>query len=208
MDGGGSGRWSGIRSLASWVSVIAAAGLFLLSAGCQEKPDPDAPFSMTMNGEPYAPKFNPPLGYLQELEAGFSTAHRVRIHFPIIAPGPGANPGLEIEFDPAVIPIGEEVEIVYGEAEGGISVTYFPLFGHRHNEGILLLYTPDDDCPLNIRFDEMEPRLGGRVSGSLIFTRLYGHYENMDGEWIDTEERKVLEVRNFPFDVQLTRSAY
>ena len=208
MTGCGSGTQSGIKTFASRTSMIGAAALFLFSAGCQEKPASNASFSMNMNGEPYAPKFNPPLGYLQELEAGFSTAHRVRIHFPIIAPGAGANPGLEIEFDPAVIPIGEEVEIVYGEADGGIGVTYFPLFGHRHNEGILLLFTPDDDCPLNIRFDELEPRLGGHVSGSLIFTRLYGHYENMDGEWIDTEERKILEVRNFPFDVQLTGSAY
>lgn len=189
-------------------AVLAIAAIALAPNGCQRGLDPKGPFQMTMNGAPYTPKIQPAVGNLQVLESGFSIAQRVRIFFPLLAPGAGAIPGLEIEFDPEVIPVGEEVEILFAEADGGISITYFPLFGHRHNEGILLLYTPDAESPLNIRFDELEPRIGGRVSGSLIFTRLHGRYETMDGESIETEEPKTLEIRNFPFDVQLTESPY
>src|SRR5689334_8163977 len=72
----------------------------LALAGCAAKPDPSRPFEMAMNGTRYESHLREPIGYFQEVEAGFSTECRCSVLFPLRIPGAVPHPGLEIAFDP------------------------------------------------------------------------------------------------------------
>ena len=52
-----------------------------------------------------------------------------------------------------------------------------------------------------IRFDELEARAGGKVSGELVSAVLFGYYENMDMEQVpDITGEKKLELFHWSFE--------
>jgi hypothetical protein len=182
----------------------------LLFVGCADKPDPSRPFEMAMNGSRYEPRLHPAIGYVQEIEAGFSTECRCRVLFPLPIPGAIPRPGLEVGFDPSRIAIGEEIAFGAGDNESGVTLEYTPLRGHKMSQGILLSYSSHHaGARGRIRFDVVEPEIGGRVRGAVLHATLYGSYENAHtAEVTETKTPRKLELWNFPFDVQFERSLF
>jgi hypothetical protein len=189
--------------------LTAALGCLLLG-GCAEKVDPSRPFEMAMNGARYEPRLLQPIGYVQEIEAGFSTECRCSVLFPSRVPSAIPRPGLEIAFDPRKIAPGEEVAFGSGDEESGVTVDYSPIGGHKLNQGIMLGFSSGHSGGRGrIRFDDLEPEIGGHVRGTLLHATLYGSYENAEsGETTEPKTPRKLELWNFPFDVKLAASPF
>lgn len=165
---------------------------------------------MAMNGSRYESRLRQPIGYLQEIEAGFSAECRCSVLFPVRIPGAVPRPGLEIAFDPRKITPGEEVAFGSGDDESGVSVDYCPLNGHKMSQGIMLGYSSGHAGGRGrIRFDALEPEIGGRIRGTLLHATLYGSYESAESARVtEPKTPRKLELWNFPFDVQLAQSPF
>jgi hypothetical protein len=60
-----------------------------------------------------------------------------------------------------------------------------------------------------IRFDQLEPALGGRAKGKLLEATLYGFFEDANSAQVtSTGEPRKLKLRNFPFDVTLDQPRF
>ena len=183
----------------------------LLFSGCSSGPDPDKQFGMYLNGKQRKVKLGEPVGYIQELDAGYSYSYRYSIVFPrkFYVRDPMPRPGIIIEFDPADIESGQEIPFGTG-GEHIIRVEYHPVGGHKMNQAILLTYSSRHSAGGGkIRFDVLEPQLGGRVKGTIIQSTLYGYYEDMETmEITEPPKSRKLELYNWSFDVTLERSIF
>lgn len=182
------------------LAVLAGA---LLPGACGKKADPDAPFQMSLNGNPFLPGVGPPLATMTDIEAGFSNTNRCTIIFPLKALKNRPQPGLEIVFNPAVIPIGEEVSIGVDGDDLGIQLAYYPFFGGMSNDGKLLAYTVGDEGSALIRFDDLDVQ-ARHVQGVLLEAVLFGNYEDQDGATFAPKKPMEMHVSNFPFDLEFT----
>jgi hypothetical protein len=195
------------RMQIGWIRPLAGlmAALSLTGAGCSAKPDPNREFAMTLNGAEYHSRLGQPLAYLQEHEAGFSTSLSCTVVFPLQRQGARNRPGLEIMVMPEKVVLGEAMDLTTDAGGYGIHVSYHPASGHQWNKAVMLAYSarrPGGGG--TIRFDELDPRPGGRVKGKLIRATLSGYYEDAHSAQItEFREPQKLEVRNFPFDVTL-----
>jgi hypothetical protein len=196
-----------MRILARWTLPVIGA---LLLAGCSPKLDTTREFAMALNGAPYSSRMKPPIGCAQEIEAGFSTQYRYTILFPCRLPSPIPRPGLEIAFEPDKVVLGEEMAFGAGDVESGIGVEYCPVMGHKSNQGILLTFSSHrSDGGGTIRFDALEPEIGGRVKGTILHATLYGYYEDAHtAEITEPKAPRKLELWNFPFEVTLRQAPY
>jgi len=185
--------------------------VLLLTAGCSTKPDPSKEFGMYFNGEENTSALDNPIGLIQEHEAGFSYSYSYSIIFPLkkAFSGPVPRPGVYIEFTPERINLGEETPFEAG-SESAAFVEYHPVTGHKVQEATLLVYsTRHGDGGGKIRLDVFEPRLGGRIKGTIIQATLNGYYEDMEKmEITELEQPRKLELFNWSFDVILQRGPF
>jgi hypothetical protein len=163
--------------------------------------------TMQLNGEEYPTRLKEPLGYLQEREAGFSTEYRCIVLFPLRGPFAVPKPGLEITLDPRKI--GPDEVIDFTADDDAVQIDYCPFFQYRVQKGEILVYSSQRGRGEGtIRFDSVDPTLGGRVKGKLVRATLYGYYDSQDGPRRDDTTPRKLELQDFPFDVQLAPSPY
>ncbi len=183
---------------------------FLVS-GCSSGPDPDKEFGMYLNGKQLRVKRGEPVGYIQELEAGYSYSYRYSVVFPrkFYARDPVPRPGIIIQFDPAEIESGQKIPFGTG-GTNAVWVEYYPVGGHKMNQAILLAYSSRHSAGGGkICFDVLEPQLGGRVKGTIIQSTLYGYYKDMETmEITEPPKSRKLELFNWSFDVTLERSIF
>jgi hypothetical protein len=185
------------------VLTLAALAAGLLFGACGKKVDPNAPFQMSLNGNPYLPGVGPPVATVTDLEAGFSYTNRCTITFPLNALKNRPQPGLEIIFNPAVIPVGEEVSLGVDGDDLGIQLAYYPFFGGMSNDGKMLVYAIGDEGSARVRFDDLDLDTR-RVQGVLLEAVLFGHYEDADGETFEPKKPLEMHLANFPFEAELS----
>ena len=166
---------------------------------------------MYLNGRERKTGLGDPVGLIQEIEAGYSYSNHYSIVFPLkIAALRGMpRPGILIEFDPAALEPGHEINFGDG-ADDNVRMEYHPASGHRVNQGVMLAYSSaHSDGGGTIRFDILETEAGGRVKGTVIQAALYGYYENMETmEATEPSKPMKLELYNWSFDVTLKRSIF
>jgi hypothetical protein len=193
------------RAILAWRLLPIA---LLVATACQSRPDPTQPFAAALNGEKYNTRFGPAEGRAVSFESGFNELYAFGLFFPVEGLLATDSQGLSIQFDPLLVTPGSE--IAFGPATtSGVSVTFFPASGHRVAEGALLTFAASGaDAGGTIRFDTLEPAIGGRVQGELLQATLYGFYENMDGGAQEPEEPLKLELWRFPFDTTFAESIF
>ena len=183
----------------------------LLVSGCSSGPDPSKEFGIYLNGKLLKPTIGEPIGYVQELESGYTYNYRYSIVFPrkFYTRDPVPRPGIIIEFDPADIESGQEIPFGTG-GTNAVRVEYHPVGGHKLNEAVMLAYSSRHSAGGGkIRFDVLEPQLGGRVKGTIIQSTLYGYYEAMETmEITEPPKPRKLELFNWSFDVTLEESIF
>ncbi|MEA2064513.1 MAG: hypothetical protein U9P14_12490 [Gemmatimonadota bacterium] len=185
--------------------------LVMLVSGCSGGPDPDREFGFYLNGKERKTGFGKPVAHIQELEAGYSYSNRFTIVWPLKKKyaGPVVRPGIIIEFEPERIEPGKETPFGTGPKRAAW-MEYHPMRGHRVEEALLLVYSSrHGQGSGTIRFDVLEPRLGGRVKGTVILATLNGYYENAQSmEIIELKKPRKLEFFNWSFDLVLQRSIF
>lgn len=194
------------RGTPGWPAV--ALGLALVATGilpgaCGKAADPDAPFQMSLNGNRYLPGVGSPQAALTEVEAGFSNSYRCTVIFPLKALKNRSQPGLEIIFDPAAIPVGEEVSVGADGDGPRIQIAYYPFFGGMSNDGKMLIYAIGEEGSARLRIDDLDTQ-ARHIQGLLIEAVLFGRYMGEDGEVLEPTNPKELHLSNFPFDVELS----
>jgi hypothetical protein len=185
------------------VLVLVALVCGLLPGACGRRVDSDSPFQMSLNGNRYLPGVGQPLAGVSEMEAGFNNMSRCTIIFPLNALKNHPQPGLEITFNPAVIPVGEEVSFGADGDDLGIQLSFHPFFGGMSNDGQMLVYSTSDQGSARIRFDDLDLE-AGHVEGVLLEAVLWGHYLDAEGETTEPQKPMEMHLSNFPFDVKLS----
>ena len=192
-------------------SAFMAVCCAMLVSGCSGVPDPHKEFGMYLNSKQLKVNLGEPVGYIQELEGGYSYRYRYSIVYPlnmsVLRSVP--RPGILIEFDPAEVELGKEIAFGTGR-ETTIRLEYHPIVGHQHSKAVMLAYSSGHSAGGGkIRFDVLEPRLGGRVKGSVIQSTLYGYYEAMETmEITEPSKLRKLELFNWSFDLTLESSIF
>ncbi|HEX9934045.1 MAG TPA: hypothetical protein VGB38_02515 [bacterium] len=195
-----------------WLKAVLVCGILpgslLLLDSCTGKPDPNKPFEMALNGKPYRTSHGNPLGAVEELEAGYSMVRQYRIVFPLKHPSNLPRPGLELTFDPAAMTIG--TDIVFGGPSGrsDIQIAYHPAAGDKPSQGLLLVFEPRERGWGKIRFDRIEPKIGGRVIGMLMEAVLYGYTSGHEKGLVEPPGPMELHLWNFAFDVVIQGSLF
>ena len=192
-------------------SAFMAVCCAMLVSGCSSVPDPDKEFGMYLNGKQLKVKLGEPVGYIQELESGYSYRYRYSVIYPLqmSALRTMPRPGIVIEFDPDEIESGQEIPFGTGGRKT-VWLEYHPVVGHKLSEAVMLAYSSRHSAGGGkIRFDVLEPRLGGRVKGSVIQSTLYGYYEAMETmEITEPSKLRKLELFNWSFDLTLESSIF
>lgn len=141
---------------------------------------------------------------MQEKDAGYSYSYHYTIMFPIASEtlNPFKAMGFELAFEPKTVTIGQVIKSLANDQNSFFRVSYFPVVGHRVNEGILLEYSSRYKTgSLKVRFDVLEPEIGGRVKGTILEATLYGYYQkDEDMTILEPKRPKKLEIYNFKFD--------
>jgi hypothetical protein len=181
--------------------AVLAAGM--LPGACGKKDDPDAPFQMSLNGNPFLPGVGPPLATVTDIEAGFSYTNQCTVVFPLKALKNRPQPGLEIIFNPAVISVGSEVSLGVDGDDLGIELAYYPFFGGMSNDGKMLVYAIGEEGSARIRFDDLDLETR-HVQGLLLEAVLFGRYVDADGEASEPKKPMEMHLSNFPFDVEFS----
>jgi hypothetical protein len=196
------------RSIRSNAALYAVASVGLLLFACTGTEDSTQTFHMRLGQDPCLPGVGDAIALIEELEAGFSVAHQCSIVFPQKLLPQQPRPGIEIQFDPAGIEVGSELEFGAGRTGGDVQLAYYPNWGQKYDQGLTLVFCPSEAGWGRIRLDELDPQLGGRVRGVLLEAVLYGHYEDMDGLPVELEEPLELHLWNFPFDTTFRESSW
>jgi hypothetical protein len=194
------------RRVSGWPAAaltLAVVAIGLLPGACGQKADSEAPFQMSLNGNPYLPGVGQPLAAVNEIEAGFSNLSQCTIIFPLRGLKNRPQPGLEIIFNPAVIPVGDEVTLGVGGDDLGIQLAYYPFFGGMSNDGKRLVYAIGDEESARIRFDDLDVKTR-HVQGVLLEADLCGRYVNADGEAFEPKKPMKMHLSNFPFDIEFS----
>ena len=182
----------------------------VFSGGCGGGVDTTRDFAMMENGREYRVLLDKPVGSIREQDVGFSTSNDYKIIFPLKKFNPMKARGFELTVDPEDVEIGEVMMSRAGDDNHKLRMNYYPSMGHKLSEGILLAYSSGmESGSLNVRFDVLEPRIGGRVKGTILNAVLYGYYEPVDtAEITKPDPPKKLEIYNFPFDTVFERSIF
>ena len=195
------------------IKIMMTLPLFVFIAICWNCPgtvETGKDFAMRLNGREYKVTLETAKGKIQEIESGFSNSYRYTVIFPIKAFSRFGMNGFELAFGPNAINVGEIIESSAGDSNYSFRVTYYPLVGHKVNEGIMLEYSSREKTgSLKVRFDMLEPQINGRVKGKILEAVLYGYYQGADSmETLEPKSPKKLEIYNFVFDTTFERAMF
>jgi hypothetical protein len=192
------------------ISFLKVFVFLVFFGGCGGNVDTTKDFAMLENGREYRVLLDRPVAGILEQESGYSTSYRFTVTFPLQKYNPMKARGFELTFDPAKVEIGKVIESRAGDSIDKPRIHYYPAMGHKLNEGILLAYSSGMETgSLRVRFDILEPSIGGRVKGTVLNAVLYGYYEAADtAEITKPDPPKKLEIYNFPFDAVFERSLF
>ena len=184
--------------------------LVLVFFGCDASVDNIQDFAMQINSKKYQVSLNPPAAKMVEVEGGFSYEYRYSILFPIKNFNRMQARGFEFVFKPKKITAGNIFETFAGDDHYDVSIEYHPTIGHRHTQRQVLIYSSrEKDGYLKVRFDEIDPRIGGKVKGLILEAVLYGFYEDIDTiKRIELKKEKKLEIYNFKFNAVFRRHSF
>lgn len=189
------------------LSLLIFSGIYW---NCSGTVDTTRDFAMVLNGREYKVALVPAKGFIREMDSGFTNSFAYTIMFPAKKFNRFDARGFELTFDPDVITVGEVIESTAGDSNYSFGVTYYPLVGHKMNEGILLEYSSRVETgDVKVRFDILEPTLGGRVKGTILKATLFGYFQEHDSmERSKPDDPKKLEIYNFVFDTTFERSMF
>lgn len=182
--------------------MLTAVSGILLMTHCSSGVDRSADFAMIHNGNPYRVRLAPPIARVVESDAGYTGTPRFYVMFPVRANNPVKARGFQLYIDPEQVVPGKRLSDSLLAENSRFRIEYYPVWGHKIDEGILLAYTTGiDGGSFTVRFDIFEPRPGGRVTGEIQEAVLLGYYEKQDDpEIIPLEEPRKLEIYHFKFD--------
>ena len=186
-----------------WPGILA----FFLLAACGSG---DGEFSIRQKGTAYPVELAPARGRIREYRAGFSTDYGFSVIFPLARFNPTGQRGFVLFFGPTEIRPGMEYALEGDDPPHPLGLEYHPAGGHRVTEGKILAYsTRRAGGSLQVRFDRLEPRIGGRVKGVISRAVLVGYYEGYDTAEREEPCRKMtLTIANFPFDTVFELSPF
>ncbi len=187
-----------------------ACALCGMLPGCGGGVDTSADFAMIHNGNPYNIALTDTAGYIREMDVGYSETYQFTVMFPAKALNRMGAKGFELRFEPNEITLGQVIRINALKKNHHFQLEFFPLVGHNLNEGLMLAYSSAYlDGSLEVRFDVLEPKRGGRVKGEIIHAVLNGFFESQDSmDTIKPKTPQKLEIFNFPFDTQFKQSRF
>lgn len=185
-----------------------ALGLCLLlwafMPGCGAKPDPDKECQMFLDQTFYSWEPGVAFGSAYGREVGsIQDIQEFEVVFPNFTGAVRRLPGLSIRAKIAAIRTGQELS--FGSGNSGCEVSFRPPYRPTTKEGIVMGYSSYEDSGLvRIRFDGLEPRYAGKVSGMLLYARLNAfYYDTETGDVKKAQKPAFLEIYNWPFDVML-----
>lgn len=190
---------------------ILAVYLWAWAGGCSpSRVDKTEAFAMAMNGHPFKIKLGTPKGLIQEVEAGYSDSHLFSVSFPASALNRFGERGFRLHFDVTKLVMGRVIETKGTDPNYWLRVSFFPILGHRVNEGLMLEYSSRyKEGYMKVRFDIVEPEFGGRIKGVILEAVLYAYYLREDSrEPIETNSPRKLEIFNFLFDTTFERQMF
>lgn len=164
---------------------------------------------MVLNGKEYKVNLAPAIGRIQEYESGFSRSNSFTVFFPTKNLNRLKTSGFELTFNPQIV---TPNEIITSKAnandtnyENPPSITYIPIFGHKFSEEQMLVYSSrSGNGSIKVRFDVLEPEIGGKVKGVILEAVLYGFYDSnrvpIPQEPNKPNKPQKLEIYNFTFD--------
>jgi hypothetical protein len=190
-------------------ALITFAAIFF-SGFCSTSVDTNSDFAMVLNGRGYKVKLNPAIARVRVSDVGYSESYHFSVMFPAKSMNRFKVRGFELTFEPRTVEMGKTMISRAGDKNYSLAVSYYPLVGHKVNEGIMLEYSSRYKTgDIKVRFDILEPRLGGRVKGTILSAVLFGYYQSQDAmEPMDPEDPKKLEIYNFPFDATFESSMF
>ncbi|MCP4147042.1 MAG: hypothetical protein GY757_04755 [bacterium] len=190
--------------------VVVLVVVFLVTGGCSGGVDTAQDFAMKYNDGRYSVELTDPVAGISEQEAGLSGTYHFTITFPIKKLNAMNARGFVFHFDPEEVEEGAVMRAAAGDDSYKLNLQFHPLVGHRVNEGILLAYSSGIETgSLEVRFDTLEPKLDGRVKGTIIKAVLFGYFESADSmEPIKPKKPKKLEIFNFSFDTTFKPSMF
>ena len=190
--------------------ILLGAVCLMITASCGRQVDMNADFAMALNGRPLKVKLADTIAKVREVEAGFGGYAEYRIVFPLKSFNPIKVRGFQLHFDPQKIYLGEEITATANDNDYSLRMNYHPTIGHRANEGKILTFSSRHRQGfVTVRFDHLDPRIDGRVSGEIIEAILYAYYETQDPlEFSEPTTPKKLHIAHFPFDTTITYSPF
>lgn len=177
---------------------------------CPGKVDITKDFAMVLNGNEYRVKLGPAAGKMQENESGFSISKSFTVVFPTKSMNRFETSRFELAFDPQTITTGEVITSTANDENSSLRLYYFPILGLKFNEEKMLVYSSrSDDGSMKIRFDVLEPEIGGKVKGVILEAVLYGFYDsNRETSTKEPDTPQKLEIYNFTFDTTFENSIF
>ncbi|HLP62474.1 MAG TPA: hypothetical protein VK186_26785 [Candidatus Deferrimicrobium sp.] len=192
--------------------IILSTCLVLMSllVNCPGKVDITRDFAMVLNGNEYKVNLGPAVGKMQENESGFSVSNAYKVVFPTKGMNRFETSGFELSFDPQKITPGDVITSTANDENYSLHLYYFPILGIKFNEEKRLVYSSrSDNGSLKVRFDVLEPEIGGRVKGVILEAVLYSFYDSNREETPQKPEKsQKLEIYNFVFDTTFKNSVF
>jgi len=187
--------------------------LLVLLIDCSRKVDITKDFAMVLNGNEYKVNLDPPVGQIQEIESGFSISNAYTVVFPTRSLNRLKLQGFELAFDAQTITPGQVITSRANDRDYSLHVSYYPILGHKFNEQKMLIYSSRSaNGSIKVRFDVLEPGIGGRVKGVILEAVLYGFYDSdseiSPREPRESEKPQKLEIYNFVFDTTFESSMF
>ncbi len=185
--------------------------LLVFGCSCSQEVDMGAEFAMAVNGMPLKVKLGDTIAKIREIESGFGAQAEFKVLFPLKSFNPIKVRGFELQFEPGKITLGEEIIASAGDEDYSLRMNYFPTLGHRLNEGKMLTFSSRHRQGfVKVRFDRLDPRIDGRLSGEIVEAVLYAYYEANDPmeEFSEPSSPKKLHIAHFPFDTAFIYSPF
>lgn len=171
--------------LSRFVIAVVLFAATLTIAACP-KPDTSNDFAILLDGRTHDIALGPAVGEIAEGEAGVARTASYSILFPAGRPALGGGVRVVVQ---RPVKAGEEITFGAKQGTSPVRVRYVSPSGlAEYSTGLL-------DGSGVIRFDGIDLRPGGRVSGRLVRAVLFG-----GGPAATPERASRMELYNFPFD--------
>lgn len=192
------------------VQIMILLIISLVFINCGGGVDKTKDFAMLMDDRAFDVELGNPDATIRESDVGYTDSQYFKITFPHQHINPMKNLGFELQFDPGEVEIGEVMYFSAGDKNYKFRMEYYPALGHKMNQGIMLAYSSGmEEGLLEVRFDKLEPQIGGTVKGVILHAVMYGYYESNDTAEIEkADPPKKLEIFNFPFNAKFRLSPF